>query len=160
MIKKTIQLTLPIIFMLCCEYPCKNNNINLGFIGFSPTEIDTLIVKSFKPNDNFHQPFDTILIRNFAGGGSIYTVINDTTFVYVNDSNPSHNISPGFDWQIYIPAKNRTISISNIVSESKEGGKRCLNPITSFVQDGVPIVPTFSNGNKLYISDYIAYIYN
>ena len=66
-------------------------------------------------------------------GIRIYTIVKDTTFVYVNDSDPKRNISSGFDWQIYIPAKNRAISISNIVSENNEGGKRCTNPVKSFV---------------------------
>ena len=160
MIKINVQLLLIVVLMIGCKNPCRNNNVNPAFVGFSQNDIDTIILKSFKPNDNFRQPVDTILIANFIGGASIYTTINDTTFVYINNSNPNHNISSGLDWQIYIPAQNKTISISNILSESNEGGKGCLNPIKSFIQNGLFIVPQIYNTKQFYTSGYHAYIYN
>lgn len=155
-----MQISLIAVLLLSCKNPCRNNDITPAFIGFSKTDIDTIILTSFKPNDNFREPIEKILVTQLSGSARIYTTINDTTFVFINDSDSKRNISSGLDWQIFIPAKNRTISISNIVSENNEGGKRCTNPIKSFVQDGSLILPQVHITNQFYTSGYMAYIHN
>jgi phenylpyruvate tautomerase PptA (4-oxalocrotonate tautomerase family) len=160
MIKVFIIFLVSIVFFPGCNqhHPCVKNHINPAFIGFSTADIDTLVLRAYQPNDNYQHLVDTILVINL--NATIYTTKNDTTVVYVNDSNPDHWVSPGFDWQIYIPAKNRTISISNIVSTQTEGpGRACWNPINSFAQDGQLIVPQHIQTGQFYTSGYMAYIH-
>jgi len=137
---------------------CVDNNINPAFIGFLPSDIDSFILRAYKPNDSFQHLVDTILVTDkFA---SIYTTTNDTTVVYINDSNPNHWIKPGFDWRLYIPAKNRTVQISKINSTQVDGKDReCYNPINSFEADGQIITPKLIQTNQFFTSGYMVYIH-
>lgn len=142
-----------------CKRPCVNGHLNPVFIGFSAADINTFVLRAYKPNDNYLHLVDTILVANY--GATIYTTTNDTTIVYVNDSNPNHWICPGFDWQIYIPAKNRIVSISNIITTQTENvGRVCWNPINSLTQDGQSIVPKLVETGEFFTSGYMAYIHN
>jgi len=123
------------------------------------SDVHTFIFRAYKPNDRFRHLVDTTLLTNRAA--SIYTAINDTTIVYVNDSNPDHWIRPGFDWQLYIPAKNKTVQILNITSTQVENkGRICYNPINSFSIDGQIIIPVLVQTDKFYTSGYRVYIRN
>src|SRR6202012_2966309 len=103
---------LPIFLMGCPVHSCEPNFINPTFIGFSATDIVTVIVRRYKPSDNYQHLLDTFKVfKNEA----IYTPMHDTTLVFLNDGIVNHMIIAGFDWQIYIPAKKRTVSINNIM---------------------------------------------
>ena len=110
-------------------------------------------------NDNFQHLLDTTSVINQYA--SVYTVSHDTTIVYVNSSDPTDWIRPGFDWQLYIPAKNRTVQVSSILSTQVEGkGRVCLNPINSFLLDGQLSSPELVQTGELYTSGYRVYIRN
>jgi hypothetical protein len=151
-----------LVSFLCligCRHTCMDNHITPVFIGFSPADIDTFIIRQYKPNDNFLHLIDTVTISTSSIG--IYTTTNDTITVFVNTAFPKSYINPGFDWQIYIPAKNRIISISNIVSNPTEGsGRACFNPINSFVENGQIVAPQLTITGSQYTSGYLAYINN
>jgi len=152
-----------LIFILllegCSNKPCLNNTITPVFIGFSQADIDTIVLRAFKPNDNYLHLIDTVVIVN--KGASIYTIKNDTTIVFVNSSNPNDWINPDFNWQVYLPAKNKTTSISNIRATQTEGsGRSCLNPINSFEQDGQSITAFLTQSGYDYTSGYMAFIHN
>ena len=146
------------VLLAGCEHPCRKNVIHPAFIHFQIEDIDTIILRAYRPNNNYLQLVDTFLVHNLHA--SIYTTVNDTTIVYVNNSDPDHWVSAGFDWQIYIPTKNRTISVAGIESEQVEGNKRCINPVTAFVQDGQRVVPENVNTGQWQTSGYRAYIRN
>lgn len=77
--------------------------------------MDTLIVRQFEPDDNFLHLIDTTLFTNDPKVAFYYTS-HDTTIVVLNIlSGEEKYIIPNYDWQIYIPAKNKTILISKIV---------------------------------------------
>ena len=84
--------------------------------------------------DNFQTLLDTLIIIN--GGRGYFLTSNDTTIAGFS------NIMAGFDWQLYMPAKNKTVSITNIESEKRKGkrgygifsmdpGTDCINNIFS-----------------------------
>jgi hypothetical protein len=103
------------------EQPCFNRPINPSFVGFALSEVDTLILKRFPANDSFSVPIDSFVV--FAPY-SQYQVAHDTINVNILagvDSLPlfTGQIQTGFDWQIFIPAVNRTISLSHISSENR-----------------------------------------
>ncbi|MFL5740610.1 MAG: hypothetical protein ACJ75B_10365 [Flavisolibacter sp.] len=152
-------LILTSVFSCHLKHDCVDNYINPAFIGFLPSDIDSFVLRKYKPNDNFQHLLDTILVIDKYA--SIYTASNDTTVVYVNSSDPSHLITPGFDWQVYIPAKNKTVQISSITSTETEGpGRTCYNPINSFNMDGQIIFPVPVETDKFYTSGYRVYIRN
>lgn len=141
------------------KHACADNHIHPAFIGFLPSDIDTFILRRYKTGENFQHLVDTTLvIDKFA---SIYTIINDTTVVYINASDPDHWIRPGFDWQLYIPAKNKTVNIANIRSTQVEDrGRACYNPINSFSIDGLVVIPVLVQTDRFYTSGYRVYVRN
>lgn len=88
-----------------------------GHAALTLSDIDTFVVRAYKPNDNFQHLIDTIFVVN--PGLAIYTTSNDTTIIDVGgtapgDGDPRYRIVSGYDWQIYIPALNRTVTITSL----------------------------------------------
>lgn len=152
-IKTTIICILYFFIFIGCskEYDCADSQIQPAFIGFSLSDIDTLVLSRFKVNDNFQNLIDTFPVR--YGYSGQYETSNDTTIVFVTDS--KNGIKVDYDWIIFIPAINKTVFISEIVSEDKIGncgsgifsmdkfGCNCTNNIYSAKKDNQ--VVSFSN---------------
>jgi hypothetical protein len=152
-----------ILFASCNRtVSCTNQYITPAFIGFSIADIDTLIIREFKKGNNFLQPIDTVLITNDPHSAS-YSTSNDTTIVILNVTpGQSKYILPDHDWQIFIPAKNKTIAISNIISPQTEYSCFkcvCTNPINSFIQNGQTIIPQTKRIPNFGSDGYFTYIY-
>lgn len=151
-----------IIFFSSCKRtrPCSNAYITPVFVGFAIADLDTIVVREYVKGDNFQHVLDTALIPYDPNVLSSYTS-HDSTIVELNFiTGEEKYIFPDHDWQIYIPAQNLTISISNIISIQTEVSCfrcRCENSINSFVQNGqqaIPQVKPIKNfGNK-----YVTYI--
>ncbi|HVY76694.1 MAG TPA: hypothetical protein VG890_17820 [Puia sp.] len=148
--------------------PCRNQFVTPAFIGFKLSDLDTLVVREYKKDDNFLTLLDTALIisdSNILSKGSS----NDTTIVLLNDivAGEGKYIFPDHDWQIYIPAQNITVAMSKFVSPQNDqkcvlGGDlcpTCSNSIDSFLQNGQQVIPqygkiSFTGGNF-----YLTYIH-
>jgi len=141
------------ILLISCArtVPCRDRYITPAFVGFKFSDLDTLIIREYKKNDNFLSLLDTALIITDNRVLSLGTS-NDTTIILLNHiSGEEKYIFPDHDWQIYIPGKNITVSISNIDSPQKDqkctlGGDMCptcSNPINSFLQNGQQVIPQF-----------------
>ena len=141
-----------------CDYFCSDMYINLAFVGFDSTDIDTIILRQYQPNNTFQNPIDTALITG-NNGSYKFTTINDTTLIFINTSVDTAHITNGYDWGIYIPAKNKTTYISNIVRTPGTRKHGCLNPISSFKQDNLTIVPEWVSTGQFWTEGYRAYIY-
>lgn len=102
------------------EYDCSNVQIQPSFIGFASSDIDTFVLRKFKPNDNLQNLIDTFIVN---GSYSLYGINNDTTTVLIGDAtnDGKAGILAGYDWQIYIPLTNQTFTITDIVSEKNTG---------------------------------------
>jgi hypothetical protein len=148
------------------EYDCDEPQLHAAFIGFTIAEIDTIILKKFKSDDHFQTLIetDTVLFANKYN--STYTFFGDTTSVFVMD--PLKCIKAGFDWQILIPAINKTISVSGILDEKKTGkrgwgifsmdpGPNCLNRVYSAMVDNQPFNFSYSDTAE-YFRNYNIYI--
>jgi hypothetical protein len=131
------------------EFDCDDMPIQPAFIGFQLADIDTLIFRQYQPNDNFRNLIDTTLVTY----DNLYRTSNDTTKIIHYQL--SDGIKPGFDWQLFIPPLNRTVVISNIISDQKTGSCgtmasrsacTCLNDLFSAKQDSQVI--TFPDVNK------------
>jgi len=153
-----------IYFSGCRTIYCSNSYITPAFIGFSSQDIDTLIIRKYEQNDSFNHLIDTTIITNNPNL-SFYGVSNDTTIVVLNIlSGEEKYIVPGYDWQIYIPFQNRTVSISNIVSPQTDyhcfgDDCGCENPINLLLQDGQKTIPQIGN-IQYYGSGYLTFISN
>lgn len=135
------------------EYNCADLQIQPAFIGFTIADIDTFVIKKFKPNDNYQTLIDSFVVR-YGYYGS-YQTFHDTTTVIVTDG--KSGIKAGYDWQLFIPAKNKTVLVIDIISEKKTGkcgsgifsldkfGCNCTNRIFTAKQDNQLI--SFSNSD-------------
>ena len=139
-IRFTVSVLLLLHLVASCteEYDCIDTQIQPAFINYSPLDIDTLILRRFKENDNYRTLIDTFVVR--YGSNSYYETFNDTTSVLVSDG--KNGIKSGFDWQLFVPVKRKSVLISDIVSERKTGkrgygifslgvGTDCVNNIYS-----------------------------
>jgi hypothetical protein len=147
-----IVLTITTLFSCTKEYNCTDLQIQPAFIQFASSDIDTFVLRKFKTGDNFQTLIDTVIVK--YGYNGYYQAINDTTSVFVTDG--KNGIKAGFDWQIFIPAKNKTSFVSDIVSEKKTGktgygifsmdpAPGCTNKIFSVKMDNHTI--NFSNSD-------------
>ena len=144
---------LTIFFASCTkEYDCDELQIQPAFTNYLLADIDTFVLRKFKPGDNYQTLIDTFVVD--YGYDVAYQTSNDTTSVLVTDG--KNGIRAGFDWQLYIPAKNKTVLISDIISEKKTGKRghgifsmdpapNCTNPIFTARVDGQLI--NFSNSD-------------
>jgi hypothetical protein len=156
----TIILLFPVLlFSSCCRTKtaaCVDPVIEPSFVGYSMSDIDTMIIRMYKANDNFNTLLDTFKIANCSGSSSdsnscyssYYTASSDTINIFIqpgyNESSTSSNlycqIRKGYDWSIYMPSIDQADSISNITIEQETGSledccckapDECPNKITS-----------------------------
>jgi hypothetical protein len=163
-----LLLTLALCGALCwsgCDYFCAPELINPVFVGFAPGQVDSLVLRWYKPTDNFRTLIDTMLIVNPAVSSNglstaIYTTSHDTTLVFINVSPPLSAIYAGYDYQLYMPSTGQTTSFTQITSETTSGTKHCAGLITSFMQDNQLIdAPIFFGTGTFYVMGYRAYIH-
>jgi hypothetical protein len=125
------------------QFDCEDTPVAAIFVGYSKADIDTLVLRKFQAGNNFQQLLDTLIVTN--GNNTYYQIPGDTITVV-----SSRWVKVGYDWQLYIPAKNKTILLTDIVSE-KETGKCgrmpvsnkkdciCYNKVFSMKMDGQAI---------------------
>lgn len=147
--------------------PCLNQYVTPAFVGFKNTDLDTLVIREYKMDDNFLTLLDTAVIitdnAELTSGTS-----NDTTFVELNViSGEEKYLFPDHDWQIYIPAQNRAVSMSGFESPQTNhrcgilGGDLCpgcANPINSLFQDGQQVIPQYRKIPNAGGDRYVTYI--
>ena len=149
MIRTLLILLLVILTSLlfsCRNIPCMNAFITPVFVGYSSGDLDTIVLRKFEAGSDFQVLEDTAIFTNNDTVAAYYTS-NDTTIVQLNITSGEYKyLLPGDDWQLYLPAKNVTISVSNIVSPQMHykcfgdcGG--CFNQIDSFKQNGTEEIP-------------------
>ncbi len=122
----TISLT-ALLFASCgreYEVDCIDPQIETAFINYAKPDIDTFILRKFKAADNYQTLLDSFTVA--YGWAGYYTTLHDTTSIYISGDK---GIKAGFDWQIFIPALNKTVLVSDIVTEKKTG--TCKNGIFS-----------------------------
>ena len=156
-------LFLTIVLFSCTkEYDCTDLPIQPVFIGFSQSDIDSFVLRKFKSNDNYQNLIDTFIIK--YGDYSAYKTSNDTTTVFIGDAGNDGKVGIkfGYDWQIFIPSKNKTVFISDIISEKKTGKRssgifnldkvsNCTNRIFSVKMNNQIINFSDSSGYYLFI---------
>ncbi len=137
-----------IMFSACTKtYDCEDLQIRPAFINYLPSDIDTFVLRKYKAGDNYQTLIDTLPVMQ--GLQTYYQVSNDTISVLVTDG--KNGIRAGYDYKLFIPVKNRTVLISDIISEKKRGkrgygifsmdpGPGCANNVFSLKVDGQLII--------------------
>jgi hypothetical protein len=105
---------------------------DIVYVGFTQAETDTFIIRRFEKNTNFIKPLDTLKItrahidRIPVGEDSVKLVPDNysrlSTDFYLND------------WEIYFPAMDRTVYITNAVpqfTQEKEASALCHSYVSS-----------------------------
>jgi hypothetical protein len=130
-----------ILYLSCSPIrPCSDIYITPVFVGFSQSEVDSIILRAYVPNDSFNHLVDTAIVYTIPNGRDsisenitgTYTAINHFPVMY-----------PNHDWEIYLPARGTSFFVSKIVSIQTTGRNRCINDITSLMLNGVLVHPTF-----------------
>lgn len=162
--KNIILLFIIVLLMYGCkkEVQCSNYNIDAAFIGFQRSDLDTIILRKYVPDNNFRQLIDSLILINDTS----QLQSNDTIRVAIRRSEVAVAMCFGNDWQIFIPSKNRVVSVSNIVAKQNSIECRfsidphacdCFNKISSLKQDNSVInltnVNTSMEGYFIYITD-------
>jgi hypothetical protein len=162
----------------CISKPCPLSHLTPAFIGFSQAELDTIIVRGYEANGNFNHLLDTLVVTKslwWADGSAGDTTVIETNYTLGPRGEGVHSrLSPGYDWEIYIPAVRKTIFISHIIFEQTE--KRafvlndiwgCMSPIISYNQDG-QLIPAqestigpyrYASGGPQIYNGYLIYIH-
>jgi len=126
-----------------------SDGLRLGMISFSSTEIDTLITRKFSKGSNFSKQIDTTI---FDQNNVMFTAQNDT--FQMGSWKGDILLSSKYDYQVFIPAINRTISVTEITEPQLEGDCRgkvaCGNIITSVKLNGA-LAPMPIQNEILYI---------
>lgn len=141
----TLLLGVSVIVISCSDYTCSKASLQFGLVGFSDSEADTIVVKSYTKNSstlvdsipiyhiNFNRASDTLKMAAFPG-----TALLESKF----------------DYEIFFPEANKTIRVTEIEEEqlylkkkglfstTKEG---CENHIMAYRLNGqIKNVPQFN----------------
>ena len=145
---------LALAFTSCGEdYECPRERLAPAFIGYAPSEVDTIIIQKFEAGSSFTRPIDTTLV---GYGHGQFVRIGDTTMVY----RPFEVDNREYDLRFINFFDNRTVSITEIRYDMREGHggglfgldrMECSSPIVSYKRDNVQVVPTGVYSNVVYI---------
>ncbi len=115
--KALFLITITIVFSSCSRsIDCIDPPIYISFISFPPNSLEKIVIKKFGKDNNFQNLIDTLQVTTGVG-----SIIKSGDTSHLSLGNPKNYPKPGFDWQIFIPSINRTISISDINKVDKTG---------------------------------------
>jgi len=109
----------------CCKAVCPETTLDLKFVGYRNTDIDTVWLERFKSGTGFQAAIDTIR----AG---IQEPYYDTLFLFVD------HIDVSADYRISGPSLSRKYRLTNLHTMSKRcscGGR--FKQVSGYTLDGV-----------------------
>lgn len=116
---KILILVVFLCFMSCRTYQYGESPFSLAYVGYLPNEVDTIIVKCYQKDNSFSVLRDSLLLTS---NSSVIHRKNDTTYIALLGTNRVKDIS-FFDLKIINPTDNKTIFLSDIQYEMREGSK-------------------------------------
>lgn len=138
-------------FMISCQncICLPSDGLKLGMVSFDSTDIDTIIIRKFEKGNNFNRLIDT---SQWDRTKVIFYSQNDT--FQMGAFLGGILLKSNFDYQVFVPALNRTYNITEMNEPRLEGncsGKvMCVNMIVSCNLDGAA-TPTSINSDILYL---------
>lgn len=127
-----------LIFVAACGgYDCSKAEMSLGFIGFSKTESDSIVLRKYSRGDNFRTYLDSATI---TPTNTQYQFTGDTLIFVVYTGNI--NLVSDQDYEIYFPKIAKSYRVTKITEEqtSKNWGLSCnkdgcINPLINYELD-------------------------
>jgi hypothetical protein len=136
-----LVLLISIVALASCnrKVACTASAIIPVFVGFTVSDLDTLIIREYDRGTSFAIPIDTnVVVSNKSYG---FASSGDT--IFVSQTWSGEYFVADHDWQLYIPAQNITVSFNHFDSPQTHQGCfflsdicACTNPINSFEQNG------------------------
>jgi hypothetical protein len=108
--KWTCTLVALVIILCSCSrtIDCIDPQVQLAFVSVPKSTVDTLVIRKYEAGTNFATLVDSFRVDT---ANSNLQQDADAVILYMY----GYKIKPGFDWQVYIPAANRTVSITAMV---------------------------------------------
>ncbi len=141
--KRTLIVLLSIILInySCKEYPCQEASVNINIYGFTKSDIDSVIVRKYVTASNFSSFVESWSMDSLQASYNWTT--NNYLIVDANFASNGYGIRSKFDYEVYIPRKNRLFRITEISEEQVTGRETlsmekrgCINPIRSYRVNG------------------------
>ena len=145
-------------FYACGSYNCgEAEGLRISTIGFTAAEIDTIILRKFTKGSGFASKIDTLSVNSSNALFQFPYTTKDTSFMGV--LSPDVLLKSKYDYEIYIPAVNKLVSITAISEPQQKMRKGflsttkeyCINAIQSFQQDGRMVTPQNNWQPEIYI---------
>ncbi len=132
-------------FAACNKCRCIDSDLSPNFILFDTSEVDTIIIRKYSKNGNFNNLIDT----SFFDSKTSFGIKKNSDTVSFPYRVGNFSINADYDWKLYLPSINRTIAITDIISEKTSmpcsGKTQCINSIESLKIDGTVYHPVFYN---------------
>lgn len=120
----------------CRTCNCVDGEISFHFSGYSTAELQNIVVKKYALGSNFGQRTDSIHFSDAID----YRLEQRSDVIYLNPKDSRLNLRKDGDYQIELPAANRTYRITDIrmrqVRDQCGGKSICINPVESIRIDG------------------------
>lgn len=150
MLRFLILVSIIILYNSCDHCICiPSDGLRLAMISFTTTDIDTIIKRKFVKESNFTNQVDSVIIdRNNA----IFEAQTDTLQMVSWKGDIA--LTSKYDYQLFIPSINKTITVSNINEPQTDGNcdhkVQCVNRIVSVKLNGSS-TPTLIQYDVLYL---------
>lgn len=162
--KQIVTILFFIFLLTSCNrtVQCSNSEILPVFVGFTSHDLDTVVLRQFKKGGNFSQLLaSTTFIKNSSDSNRFYSFADTTIIDFDTVCCSQKNLMPDNDWQVILPNKKDTISISDIESPQTERSCwkcGCTNPINSIKKNGQKIFPAPYQYTRYFnVSGYVNY---
>lgn len=136
-----IAATLPFINCCCTDVYCSGtDDMNqIYFYGFTPQEVDTVVIKRFAKNTNFKIALDSSMAYSIASepGSNFQIVLTED----------EEKLTIDFDYKVELSGSGKSFMLSNFVSKEKRcnTGFLCndtFNALESYKLNGKVTMPS------------------
>jgi hypothetical protein len=125
--RSLILMTFTFAITACCKSKCLDNYLEMNYIGFRNTDIDTIIVNAYEKGSNF----STLIATH---NEYFQTPPYDALFGYIRDAPASS------DYELIFPSIQDTFYLENITTRRRDCNCGSdWNETTSFVLDGARV---------------------
>jgi hypothetical protein len=147
-----------IVFLTSCgkKHPCAKENLLPAYVSYADTEIDTIILRRFRPGSNFAQKIDSVMLT--SNNCQFYRNADTVILAPLYTANIFND---EYDWQIFNPFDKKTVSVSDMkfqILESRsrglfgmDPGSVCISPLISYNRDNSIVTSINHAGNYLFI---------
>jgi hypothetical protein len=141
----------------CGTYKCSQaDGLKICTISLTPEDIDTIILRKFTKGSGFTNKIDTLIMDSTNTFFEFTRFSKDTSSLVI--FKPDMLIKSKYDYEIYIPAVNKLVKITEI-NEPRQKEKKglfntdktyCVNVIQSYKIDGKTAKPEYNNQLFIY----------